>query len=291
MKKKIIMILIGIFIFLSMCGFKEDEDKVYDLAGLFTKEETEELQELCIEFAKATKLDAIVLTTADVDGASDCFKFATDFYMENGFGYEEDVEEPSGVVFVISVDPYCREVRVVAAGIGSLYINDEDIETILDEGYSYCTSGMYYMAEVSMIKEAKRIVEDFECAPDTDEVVEAWYQGDYASADELLEQYDYYSFRKTKSLGAIVTCLVASLVVAGISVLIMNTKYKNKMTANGGTYFENNSFVMHSNHDNFIKTDVRRVKIESSSGGGGHSSSSGMRSSGGSSFRSGGRKF
>ena len=281
--------MISVMLFLGMCGFKEDEDKVYDFAGLFTDEEIEQLEEACLEFAKATELDAIVLTTDDL-GNKNTFEYSADFYIEGGFGYEEDIAEPSGIVFLISIDPYCREVYILTAGIAQVILDDEgesnDIDDIIDAGYNECVNGEYFWAELNMITEAQRIIENHKFAPDTEEVVEAWYDGEYDNAEDFIKDYEHNSYRKAKSVGAIGGSLVISLAVSGICILIMNRKYKNKMTANGGTYFEKDSFVMKHNYDNFVRTDVSRVRIQSSSGGGGGGGSRGGRSFGG-----GGRRF
>ncbi len=291
MKKKVILALMSMFIFFTMCGFREDEEKVYDDAGLFTEEEIEDLNEKCLEFAEATQLDIIVVTTADL-GSKSSFEYTADFYIEGEFGYEEDISGPSGIVFFISVDPYCREIYILTAGIAQIYLDDSgednDIDDIIDAGYYDCKSGLYYKAMMAMLDRGQSLVERYELAPDTEEVIEAWYEGDYEKSEDFIEDYEYHSYRTMKSFMAIGVCFLIGLAVSGIFVGIMNRKYKNKMIANGGTYFEKNSFVMKSNYDNFVRTDVTRVRIESSSGGGG---GGGGGSRGGRSFGGGGRRF
>ncbi len=286
MKKRIFLAISAMMIFFSVCGFKDDEDKVYDDADIFSYDEVENLQEMCVDLAKETELDIIVLTTYDLGNLED-WEYAADYFKAGGFGYEEDLDDPSGLIFMISLDPYYRSVGMFSMGLANAYYPDEEAaDAVLDIGYDYCSAGLYYEAIVNMIEQAEEELEAFEFAEGTEEVIDAWYDGEYTSSIDFYEDYEYYSNRTAKNIIALVVCFVGAMAIAGISVLIMNRKYKNVMTVNGGTYFEDNSFKMRENYDNFIRTDVRRIKIESSSGGSG-----GGRSRGGSRVGGGSRRF
>lgn len=288
MKKKMLLTLMFMMIFFSMCGFRDDENKVYDDADIFSDEEIEKLQEQCIHLAEKTELDVIVLTTYDLHNLED-WEYAADYFKAGGFGYEEDLNDPSGLIFMISLDPYYRSVGMFSMGIANAYYPDEEsADAVLDIGFKYCDMGMYYKAIMNMMLKAESEIKDFEFANGTEDVIDAWYDGEYLSSIDFYEDYEYYSNRTAKNILALVVCFVIAMIVAGISVLIMNKKYKNVMTVHGGTYFEKNSFRMNENYDNFIRTDVTRVRIESSSGGSG---GGGGRSRGGSRVGGGSRRF
>lgn len=292
MKKRLLLTLLSLTMFLMMCGFRENESKVFDDGELLTAEEEERLQELCIETAKKTELDIVVVTTSDL-GYKSAMSYADDFYDEGKYGYE--YEYGSGVLFLIYEDPYSDEgeVYISTAGLGILYIDDYDVETILDAGWDdFAYDREYYNCFTRMIEKTEYIVEHFEHLKGTEEVLEAWYDGEYRYYEEFIYDYDKTG-REPNFFSCFIMCGGAAILVAGIAVLVMNGTYKNKMTVSGGTYFRKNSFKMNSNYDNFIRTDVTRVRIESSSGsggGGGRSGGSSHRSSGGRSHGGGGRR-
>ncbi len=292
MKKRLLFVLLSLTMFLMMCGFREDESKVFDDGNLLSDEQEQRLQELCIKTAKETELDIVVVTTSDL-GFKSAMSYADDFYDEGRFGYE--YEYGSGVLFLIYDYPNSTdgEVYISTAGLGILYIDDYDVEDILDAGwddfayeYDYC--GCFE----KMINKTARIVDNFQHLEGVEEVLDDWYAGEYSDYEQFINDYDYVG-REPNFFGCLIMCGGAAVLVAGIVVLIMNSTYKTKVTVSGGTYFRKNSFKMNSNYDNFIRTDVSRVRIESSSSGGGGGSRSGgssHRSSSGRSHGGGGRR-
>jgi len=291
MKKRLLFMFISLTMFLVMCGFRDNEAKVFDDGNLLTEDEENKLQELCIKTAKETELDIVVVTTADL-GYKSAMAYADDFYDQGKYGYE--FEYGSGILFLIYDYPNSTdgEVYISTAGLGILYIDDYDVEDILDAGWDdFAYEYDYYECFEKMIKKSTDIVKDYEHLKYTDEVLDDWYAGEYDDYEVFIADYDEVG-KEPNLFGSIVMNAGVALVAAGISVLVMNGSYKNKMTVTGGTYFRDNSFKMHSNYDNFIRTDVSRVRIESSSsgGGGGRSGGSSHRSSGGRSHGGGGRR-
>lgn len=288
MRRKLLLTFVMMLMFLSMCGFREDEKKVFDDGNLLSDSEEATLQELCIEKAKETELDIIVVTTKDL-GYKSTTEYADDFYDNGRYGYE--YENGSGILFLISEDPSDSSVYISTAGLGILYIDDYDIETILDAGWNEFLDYNYYDCLTNMINETQDIVSSFTHLSGTDEIVDAWYEGEYDDYADFINDYDYEG-REPNLLSSIMISGAISAAVSGIVILIMNSAYKNKMTVSGKTYFRDNSFRMHNQYDNFLRTDVSRVRIESSSssgGGGGRSGGSFHSSSSGSSHGGGGR--
>lgn len=287
--KKLFIALTTAFMFLMTCGFTEGETRVFDMGDLLSESEEEKIQEKCESMAKKTELDIVVLTTKTL-GNRTVQQYADDFYDQGKFGYE--FEYGSGVLFLISEDPRYGEVCISTAGLGILYIDDDDVEKILDAGWSEFENYNYYDCLLDMMEATQKIVLDFEHWVGVEDVLDKWYAGEYRYADEMVADYNHYG--KEKNLGdSIMLSLFISLVVAIIAICAMNSSYKNKMTVDGGTYFRQNSFKMYNNYDNFIRTTVSRVKIESSSsggGGGGRVGGSSHRSSGGRSHGGGSRR-
>ncbi len=290
MKKRFLMLLFAMTMFLMLCGFREDENKVFDEGELLTDDEEEKLQELCIKTAKEIELDIVIVTTRDL-GYKSTMSYADDFYDEGRFGYE--YEYGSGVLFLIYEDPNEGEVYISTAGLGILYIDDYDIETILDAGWDdFAYDYEYYNCLEKMINKTEYIVKHYEHLNGVDEVMDDWYDGKYEDYEDFIVDYVQYG-KDPNFFSAFFFCGIVSVIVSGIFVLIQNSNYKNRMTVSGGTYFKKNSFVMHSNYDNFLRTDVTRVRIESNSssgGGGGSRGGSSHRSSGGHSHGGGGRR-
>ena len=294
MKRRIILALLMVAMFLMMCGFREHESKVFDDGELLTDDEEAKLQELCIETAKETELDIIVVTIDDL-GYKSTVAYADDFYDEGMYGYE--FEYGSGVLFLIyeDADSDEGEVYISTAGLGILYIDDYDVDDILDAGWTdFAYDYEYYDCFEKMINKTADIVEDFEHLRGTDKVLEDWYDGEYRYYEEFVRDYDAVG-KNPNFFGSFIMCAGIAVFVGGIAILSMNSSYSiKKISVSGGTYFKKNSFKMNANYDNFIRTDVSRVRIESrSSGGGGggrRSGGSSHRSSGGRSHGGGGRR-
>lgn len=294
MKRRLILALLMMAMFLMMCGFREDESKVFDDADLLTSDEKERLQELCIDTAKETELDIVIVTTDDL-GYKSTVSYADDFYDEGAYGYE--YEYGSGVLFLIYEDANSDEgeVYISTAGLGILYIDDSDVDDIIDAGWDdFAYDREYYDCLEKMINKMSDIVKDYEHLEGTDEVLEDWYNGEYSDYMEFIYDYDEVG-RIPNFFSSFIMCGGIAAAIGGIAILCMNSSYNiKKMSVSGATYFKKNSFKMNQNYDNFVRTDVSRVRIESSSssgGGGGHrSGGSSHRSSSGRSHGGGGRR-
>lgn len=293
MKRRLILALLMVAMFLVMCGFREDESKVYDDADLLTSDEEAKLQELCIEKAKETELDIVIVTTDDL-GYKSTMSYADDFYDNGMYGYE--YEYGSGVLFLIyeDADSDDGEVYISTAGLGILYIDDYDVDDILGAGWDDFLDYEYYDCLVNMLDKTESIVKNFEHLKGTDQVLDDWYDGEYSDYIEFIYDYDEVG-RTSNFFGSLIMCGGIAAAVGGIAILCMNSSYNiKKMSVSGANYFKKNSFKMNANYDNFIRTDVSRVRIESSSGGssgGGHrSGGSSHRSSSGRSHGGGGRR-
>lgn len=125
--------------------FEENQSKVYDGAGLFTEEEINNIQVMCINSAKQTELDVMIVTTDDAEGKSS-EEYADDFYDNMKFGYDQMA---SGILFLIDMDN--REYYISTAGKAIEYFNDDILEDMINSLHDYMVSGDYYTASEAFI--------------------------------------------------------------------------------------------------------------------------------------------
>ena len=113
------------------------EQRVFDNAELFDKDEKEALEQTLASFRDEWQMDLGILTTDDAGGKS-TERLADDFYDRNGLGVGSD---HSGALFVI--DMHNREIYVSTLGKMAGYLTDERIEKVMDAAYGYVSDGDY----------------------------------------------------------------------------------------------------------------------------------------------------
>lgn len=303
--KKSLVVSFIIACFVMLCGFDENEKKVYDNANLMSEKDVDALNEKCVEVSKYIDIDIAIVTIDNAEGKT-TQKYAQDFYVNHNLGYEDDGRfDKSSIVFVIDLDN--RETYISTTGLGILFVEDHDIDSILDEVYKYIKTD-YYLACSAFLDKTETVVENNK-DDYGDEYLEDWkdFRGTYA---QFFDKYVKDSNnvhgnnvtdeqRKNNSifyrLKNPVNCILIALVVGGVSVAIMAYSNKAKMSANGNTYMDKDKFNIHHRSDFYIKTTVQKNKIRSESSGGhsgGHGHGGSFHSgSGGHSFGGGGRKL
>lgn len=140
MKKKVIagfaaILLCVLFSFTGV--FAAEQSRVYDYAGLFTTEETQELEESIGEYREKTNLDLVVVTIDDAEGKTSR-EYADDFYDYNGFGVGSD---HSGILLLIDMDN--RMAYLSTTGRAIEILTDSRIQEITDEVASCVGDGEY----------------------------------------------------------------------------------------------------------------------------------------------------
>lgn len=307
MKKKFGKIVLLAFIIVISAGvyaYSPEHPKVFDDADIFTGAEIEGLTRIAKEYGEKYKLDFVVCTV-DEDTGKSVRAYADDFYDNGNFGWDDC--DGSGFLFLI--DMYSREIYISTAGICILYVDDEDVEELLDDAYYYMN-----MKEAEYAKACEAVFEGVaKCAKDYindsrhDQFIENWYSGKYDNWDEFYEDNFtkggsyYYIYEETMGeegseakafFKSPVAIIVVPLVIALIVVSIMAYSRSTKMTVNGKTYLRPGSLNVIRHQDVYINTTTTSRKIESStSSGGGHSGGSSHRSSSGRSHGGGGRGF
>lgn len=265
--------------------YDDTEPKIYDGADLFTDSQEEQLQEYLVSTAKSIKLD-LVIVTIDYNIGKESLLYASDFYDENGFGYDYDCG--SGVILLIDMDN--REVAISTAGVCRVYL-DSMTDDMVDNIAPYLSDREYMKAAMYFINEVERLTLEALDDKDFDDAFEAWYSSDHSSISAQNDFYDKYIPQEnffTTFKNPLIDIVIA-FVIAGVAVLIMSSSSKTKNTINEKTYMEGGHINLRVRHDQFTHTTTSRRKIQTDNGskksgghGGGHVSSSG-RSHGGSS--------
>ncbi len=274
-KKSLIIVVLGIY-FCILCGFDENEQKVYDNADLLTDIQEQELQRECIRIGEKYKTDIIILTTNDSRYMSS-EQYAEKFVVENDIGYDDNPIDKACIVYLIDMDD--REVYLYLGGVTQYYLESK-WDGMTDTSVSYLRSQNYYEACTRFLSDTEYYIgkkyDEFQ-----KKYQEKWnnFNGNYTSFKDEYIKEPFFAFLKNPFY-----CVLIALGVALISIAIMAQKNKSKMTANGETYMDRKKFRMHRQLDHFIRTTTVKQKVKSSSGGS-HSHRSG-RSHGG-----GGKRF
>ena len=285
--KKISLLMMLLVTFLSVCGYaySTNHQKVYDEAGLFTKDEIESIEEMAKKYGDEVQMD-LVIYTVDTDKNKSAMQIADDFYDNNNFGYE-DCDGSGGLLLI---DMYQREIYISFAGLGEAYVDEYTEDDILDVLQEDAHDGEYYDAAVHFIKLVNEAAKDFRSDDDYKEVLENWYNDEYSSYDDIAamvkpKEPNFFTTFKNP----LVTLGIAGA-IALIVVLIMLYQSKTRMTVGSRTYLAENSLSFPIRSDRFVNktTTSRTIQTSSSSSGG---SSHSHHSSSGRSHSGGGRSF
>lgn len=261
---------------------------VYDYADVFTSDEELKLQEMCEETGKELGLDMVIVSASDLGGMNER-DYADDFYDYGGYS-------ESGILYIIDLDH--DGIWVSTSGLAMVYIDDYDVDTILDEVWVGFEAYDYYKSAEDFVDVVDDIVGERKNDSDFEELEELWYEGGYkdydafvdAFEDKIYEAYEENFFTTFKNP---LPALGVGAIVALIAVLIMCISSGTRMTAGSKTYLKSGSFNILHRFDRFTHTTTTSHKVNSSSGGSsggsrGHSSS--HRSSSGRSHGGGGRR-
>ncbi len=272
------------------------DQKVYDEADLFSEAEEDALQMKAVELSEKLSLDIVILTIMDNKGKTSR-DYADDFYDENGFGYGEGYD---GLILLINMED--REVYISTCGKAIEYFTDARIDGVLDKVYIYLTEGNYSQGAEAFLTEVEHYVQKGIPSDQYsyDENTGSSSKGNSSKVNvgtPSSEGIDTSRSQKGDLGNRLLTYLVISLGIGGISVGIMAISNKGRATTNQNTYLESNSFRLINSQDRLINTRVTFVRINTDSKSG-HKSSSNTagrstihKSSSGRSHGGGGRKF
>ena len=287
MKKKWSVIAVVFLVFLLLCGFDENQQKVYDDGGLLAQEEIADLEQLCVEAAQELELDLVIVTTTDAKG-KDAQSYADDYYDNGNFGYEG--VHGSGALFLIDMDN--RRIQLSTAGDAIIRITDEEVERILDAVYDDVVEEEYYDAGRHFVQSITEYASNSQVALNKQGV----YNPDtkHYELEEVTPPEPGF-WEKALRPEAILGHLLVAVILGAVVTVIFVFQRKTKVTVSARNY-QSGAVHMNQNTDRFLHTTVIKHRIEKprssgGGGGGGHSFSSSHTSSGGHSHGGGGRSF
>lgn len=248
MKKKLAFICMITAIFLFATGFRSDEQKVYDNAGLLTEQEAARLQGQCVETAQIKGIDIIIVTENGLRGKSP-MDYADDFYDEHAFGYEQE----HGTGILLLVDMGNRDWWISTSGEAIRYFPVKRTDKMGENIAAHLSKAEYMEAFETFIAET----------------------GNYMGKDP---KQDGLAVKLLIFLGI---GLVSGTIVTGI----LYHRQKTPMTVNSRTYMKGRQPNVLQQYDRYIRTTTVSRHIErssGSSGGSGVHTSSGGHSHGGS---------
>lgn len=244
-------------------------DNVYDFADLLTDEEEQNLSKIAREQSSKYGIALNFLTYSDAFGRS-TMVFTDDFY-DYYIGMET-----SGILLAVDMDN--RKVYINTVGTAISNIDDDEIDTILDDTFSYATDGDYYGFFINTLDKSLYA-----------------YSNDSSSV--TYEPYDYgdgygvINSAPNKFIPTVTSLIVSAFLSVVVVLILLLIHNRNNKAPSASTYMGDNFKVL-SRQEHFM--GVRHEVLhdyykpsESSGGGGGSSHSSG----GGGSHGGGGHSF
>jgi len=223
--KKIISITLALFFVLSFAVLAYAYDNfVDDSAMLFSSDETSEITDCVESFSLETGYSLAVVTTDDSMGKSSD-EYADDYLDDliDNQCWSED-----SMLFLIDMDN--REIYISTTGSAMDSYDSFQIDNIIDSGYSELVQGNYARAVILMTETAEGIYNE-----SNDENYDNIYGyiGSYEDYGYNEYDYDYYDYVDNNRSGFsvdftdILVYIIVGIGAAGITVLIVKSKYKN----------------------------------------------------------------
>ncbi len=291
--KKIISITLALFFVLSFAVLAYAYDNfIDDSAMLFSSDETSEITDCVESFSLETGYSLAVVTTDDSMGKSSD-EYADD-YLDDLIDNQSWSED--SMLFLIDMDN--REIYISTTGSAMDSYDSFQIDNIIDSGYSELVQGNYARAVILMTETAEGIYNE-----SNDENYDNIYGyiGSYEDYGYNEYDYDYNDYVDNNRSGFsvdftdILVYIIVGIGAAGITVLIVKSKYKNH---GKDDMFDTDdiSLDITGSTDNVISRNVVTTRIPKNNnhgkhGGGFSGGGSVHRSSGGRMHGGGGRKF
>jgi len=145
--------ILMVLVLVGMISASAAEERVFDMADLFTESEEAALNETAMALREKMKMDVAVVTTEENPGSAQVF--ADEFYEQNGLGAGEDHD---GVLFLI--DMANGEMWISTEGAMLRYLTDGRIEAILDNAFPYASDGDFYGCAESFLADVETCYEN-----------------------------------------------------------------------------------------------------------------------------------
>ena len=219
--------------------------KVYDIAGLLTAEEIQQLEIMSNHYSEKRQVDIVILTTRDTQG-KDVVTYMEDFYDEKALGYDK----PHGNTAILTIDMQHREVYVAGFYKGEKYLDNHRADLVRRKITPSLSEGNYYEAFESFIRLSYEYMGVKPGVNPENILFKLWFQ------------------------------ILTAMIVAGIVVTVMVYHSGGRMTAGGSTYLDAGNSKVISRRDTYIRTDVTKRKKPSNNNSSGGSGGGGVSSGG-----------
>lgn len=249
---------------------------VVDDAGLLSASDERELADMAQALRDDYGIDAVILTTRSTPVTSSdsrLIDWADRYYEDNGYGLGED---RAGFVYMIDMNN--RYAYISTAGVLIDYLDDDRIDSLLDNAQPYLAEGDYAGAAKSVMRDVRKWMDRG--------IREGNFRYDEVTGERLSGLYNKLTG------GEAGLAVLAGAAAALLMLLIVRGSYGLK----GSTYrydlSQNAECRLTRDDERFLRQQVTRVRHDSDSGGsGGHGGSHVHSSSGGMSHGGGGRHF
>lgn len=276
MKKVLSLFLVfTLLIALPILAFADnDKPLLVDNAGLLSSGEFTSLSEKLKQMSYDLNFDIVVVTVNSLDGKTPQ-DYADDFYDYNGYGFGS---EHDGCLFLISMED--RDWYISTTGYGIRAITDYGISYIENEVVPYLSDGRYYDAFITYAN----IVEDY---------LNESRSGTPYDIDNIIDDYNPNERSSGEKIKTGAICVIAAIVIALVVSLSIRHSYTKAVhfSRDASNYLVQGSLNMTGSYDNFLYSNVTKVRIQSESSSSGGGGSSTHVSSSGTSHGGGGGKF
>jgi len=222
---------------------------IYDNADLLSTNEIDGLEKMCKDYGNEAGIDIVILTHND-SKAKDAEVYIEDFYDTKLYGNHTDS-------VILLVDMYNRDVCIESYGLAETYIHSNRGDVIIEEITPDLSGKQYYSAFESYIKQSAAYMKDD---------ANLNYDHDYIYSEDPTVTNNSESLLVNP-----IFQLLLSLVIGGIVVGIMAYHSTGTMETGGSTYLDNNNSALIGKRDDYIRTQVTRVRkpTNNTTGGGG----------------------
>ncbi|AFM00876.1 MULTISPECIES: TPM domain-containing protein [Desulfitobacterium] len=266
------------------------EQRVFDSAQLFTEDERASLEETSKQYGSESDIDIVIVTTNDL-GEKTPQLYLEEFYDANGA--DENGVYRSAALLLLNMTPGARSVEIQGYGRLQTYLNNQRIESILDDITPLLADGNYYDAMLGYIEQAASYMQqEVQGSPGVNPGGSTHYDPPRSEGTGYTEQEDSIFFNTLFQLSL-------AVVIGAAVVSIMAARSGGRVTTNNRTYLDPAHSRLLAHSDQYIRTSVTKVRRpkkdehnnNSGFGGGGGGFGGGGISPGGHSHSGGGRSF
>lgn len=256
-----------------------ESEKIYDFANLIDDAKEEELYTKITKFINDNNMD-MVIVTINTNNKYSAMKYSDDFFDYNNFGKNQSRD---GILLLIDMDEsissrdYQREVYISTSGTGQLYLDDDRIESILDDIFIGIYDKDYYKASLAFVESSDYYIK--KGIPSSNE-------------NSYIDENGNFIFVRKRKVNYIAS-LVAALIVSTITIFVLKSKHKGiRLATDADYYLDPKKTKVITSNDKYVTSTFTKTPIPQSSGSsGGHGGSSTHTGGSGRSHGGGGRRF